>query len=112
METKNLTTEQLKNQRKLKENRDKLKARKNRTHKLIVRGAIAEAAIPGATDMTDEEFQRALFDAIGRCGDAVPCSPQESRGSDLGRAHHHAEAWCISAPLLINRRDLRTNKTT
>ena len=65
METKNLTPE-----------------RKNRTHKLIIRGAIAEAAIPGATDMTDEEFQRALFDAIGRYGDAVPCSPQESRGSD------------------------------
>lgn len=82
METKNLTPEQLKNQQKLKENRDKLKERKNRTHKLIVRGAIAEAAIPGATDMTDEEFQRALFDAIGRYGDAVPCSPQESRGSD------------------------------
>ena len=77
METKNLTIEQLKNQQKLKENRDKLKARK-----LIVRGAIAEAAISGAIDMTDEEFQRALFDAIGRCGDAVPCSPQESRGSD------------------------------
>lgn len=82
METKNLTPEQLKNQQKLKENRDKLKARKNRTHKLIVRGAIAEAAISGAIDMTDEEFQRALFDAIGRYGDAVPCSPQESRGSD------------------------------
>ena len=45
METKNLTPEQLKNQQKLKENRDKLKERKNRTHKLIVRGAIAEAAI-------------------------------------------------------------------
>ena len=82
METKNLTPEQLKNQQKLKENRDKLKERKNRTHKLIARGAIAEAAIPGAIDMTDEEFQRALFDAIGRCGDVVPCSPQESRGSD------------------------------
>lgn len=82
METKNLTPEQLRNQQKLKENRDKLKERKNRTHKLIVRGAIAEAAIPGAIDMTDEEFQRALFDAIGRCGDTVPCSPQESHGSD------------------------------
>ena len=46
METKNLTPEQMKNQQKLKENRDKLKERKSRTHKLIVRGAIAEAAIP------------------------------------------------------------------
>lgn len=82
MKMKNLTPEQLQHQQKLKENRDKLKERKSRTHKLIVRGAIAEAAIPGAIDMTDEEFQRALFDAIGRSGDTVPCSPRESRGSD------------------------------
>ena len=82
METKKLTPEQIKRQQKLKENRDKLKERKSRTHNLIVRGAIEEAAIPGAVYMTDEEFQRALFDAIGRCGNTVPCSPQESRGSD------------------------------
>ena len=82
METKNLTPEQIKHQQKLKENRDKLKERKSRTHKLIVRGAIAEAAIPGAVDMNDQECQRALFDACGRCGNTVPCSPQESRGSD------------------------------
>lgn len=112
METKNLTTEQLKNQQKLKENRDKLKARKNRTHKLIVRGAIAEAAIPGAIDMTDEEFQRALLTQSEVRRYSAMLSARSPAEATLGRAHHHAEAWCISAPLLINRRDLRTNKTT
>ena len=55
---------QLKHQREMKAKRDAVKQRKNRTHRLIVRGAIAESIIPDAEGMTDEEFQQALSLAV------------------------------------------------
>ena len=61
-----LTELQLKHQQQMKEQREKVKERKARTHRLIVRGAISEKAIEGAEEMTDEEFQDALYKAIGK----------------------------------------------
>ena len=73
MEKNNDLTElQLKHQQQMKEKRDAIKLRKQRTHRLIVRGAIAENAIEGALAMTDEQFQEALLQAI--------------RKSEIGRA--------------------------
>lgn len=48
----------------LKENRDRLNARKKRTHRLIVRGTIAESLIDNAEDITDEEFREILAKAL------------------------------------------------
>lgn len=48
----------------LKKNRNKMHERKARTHRLIVRGAIAEKAIENSEYMTDTEFEEALFRAI------------------------------------------------
>lgn len=61
-----LTELQLKHQQQMKEKREAIKRRKERTHRLIVRGAMAENAIEGATSMTDEQFQKALLQAIGK----------------------------------------------
>lgn len=67
MDTENLTELQAKHQQQMKEKRDALKARKARTHRLIVRGAIAETALgDGAETMTDVQFQEALLQAMGR----------------------------------------------
>ena len=57
---------QLKHQQQMKEKRDTIKERKARTHRLIVRGAIAEKVIPNAESMTDEQFQVALYQAVGK----------------------------------------------
>ncbi|MBP3805461.1 MAG: DUF3847 domain-containing protein [Oribacterium sp.] len=79
--TSDFTELQLKHQQEMKEKRDSIKLRKERTHRLIVRGAIAENAIPGSIDMTDEQFQDTLLRAIRR-GSAVATShPQDSHGS-------------------------------
>ena len=56
---------QQKHREQMRANRDKVKARKARTHRLIVRGAIAEGAIPGSESMTNEEFQAELFRQLG-----------------------------------------------
>jgi len=77
-----LTELQLKHQLQMKEKREAIKLRKARTHRLIVRGAIAEKVIPNAESMTDEQFQEALYQAIGK-SDIATGFPQESRGSDL-----------------------------
>ena len=45
----------------MKENRDKVLARKQRAHRLIVRGAIAEKLVKDADKMTDKEFQQELY---------------------------------------------------
>lgn len=75
-----LTELQLKHQVEMKEKREVVKRRKERTHRLIVRGAIAENAIKGAEEMTNEQFQEALFRAIGK--NAIATShPQDSHGS-------------------------------
>ena len=101
MEKNNGLTElQLKHQQQMKEKRDTIRERKARTHRLIVRGAIAEKAIEGAESMTDEQFQQALLKAIGKKSDDIaPSHPQVSSlgrvrrktpaVATLGRAHHH-----------------------
>ena len=71
---------QLKHQQQMKEKRDTIKERKARTHRLIVRGAIAEKVIPNAESMTDEQFQAALYKAVGK-GDIATSHPQDSHGS-------------------------------
>lgn len=76
-----LTELQRKHQQQMKEKRDAIKLRKQRTHRLIVRGAIAENAIDGALDMTDEEFQEALLRAVGKRSAIAPSYPQDSHGS-------------------------------
>ncbi len=48
----------------LKRNRDKQHERKARTHRLIVRGAMVEKAIPNAESMSDAEFEETLFRAM------------------------------------------------
>ena len=77
MEKNNDLTElQLKHQQQMKE-----KLRKQRTQRLIVRGAIAENAIEGALAMTDEQFQEALLQAIRKSGAIATSHPQDSHGS-------------------------------
>lgn len=75
-----LTELQKKHQEQMKEKRDAVKQRKARTHRLIVRGAIAEKVIPNAESMTDEQFQAALYQAVGK-GDIATSYPQDSNGS-------------------------------
>lgn len=81
MEKNNDFTElQLKHQREMKEKREAVKRRKERTHRLIVRGAIAENAIEGASEMTDEQFQDELL-RIVRISASAASYPQDSHGS-------------------------------
>lgn len=75
-----LTELQRKHQEQMKKQRDAIKQRKARTHRLIIRGAIAEKALKGAESMTDEQFQNALFNAIGKT-DIEQSHPQDSNGS-------------------------------
>lgn len=77
-----LTELQKKHQEQMKEKRDAVKQRKARTHRLIVRGAIAEKVIPNAESMTDEQFQAALYQAVGK-GDITTSHPQDSVGRPL-----------------------------
>ena len=82
MEKKNDLTElQMKHQQQMKEKRDAIRLRKQRTHRLIVRGAIAENAIKGAKDMTDEQFQETLLRAIRKSEAIATSHPQDSHGS-------------------------------
>ena len=74
-----LTELQLKHQEQMKEKRDAIKQRKARTHRLIVRGAIAEKVIPNAESMTDEQFQAALYQSVDK-GYNATCHPQDSVG--------------------------------
>lgn len=70
-ELKELKDMQAKHRKELAENREKLEARKKRTHRLIKRGAIAESFIGDiAKDMTDDEFYLALRKLCGMRGDS------------------------------------------
>ena len=82
MEKNNDLTElQLKHQQQMREKRDAIKLRKQRAHRLIVRGAIAENAIEGALDMTDEQFQETLLRAFGKSRAIATSHPQDSHGN-------------------------------
>ena len=72
---------QLRHQQEMREKRDAIKLRKERTHRLIVRGAIAENAIPGSLNMTDEQFQTVLLRAIRKSSAVATSHPQDSHGS-------------------------------
>ena len=72
---------QLRHQQEMREKRDAIKLRKERTHRLIVRGAIAENAIPGSLNMTDEQFQEVLLRAISKSSAVAASHPQDSHGS-------------------------------
>lgn len=62
---------QAKHREELKENRERLKARKQRTHRLIVRGIMAESLVMNAEDMTDDEFKAVLEKALAPEGHAI-----------------------------------------
>lgn len=72
-----LTELQRKHQEEMKEKREKIKQRKARTHRLIVRGAIAENAIEGSSEMTDEQFQEALIRMVRRSNTMAPSHLQD-----------------------------------
>lgn len=55
---------QAKHRKQMKENREKVNARKARTHRLIVRGAIAESFFADAQKMTDKQFEDTLRQLI------------------------------------------------
>jgi len=74
-----ITELQKKHQREMKQKRDAVRKRKARTHRLIVRGAIAEKFVKNAEDMTDTEFQKALIELMN--SDSNICHPQDSNGS-------------------------------
>ncbi len=57
---------QLLHQQQARQKREAIRERKQRAHRLVVRGAMAEGLIAGAEGMTDEEFQEALSQACGR----------------------------------------------
>lgn len=81
MEKNELTELQLKHQQQMKEKREAIKQRKERTHRLIVHGAIAEQFITNAEAMSDEEFKKALDDKIN-VGMIATSYPQDSHRSD------------------------------
>ncbi len=58
-----LELEQLKNQEKKILKQDIVKKRKERTHRLITRGAILESLIENAEELTDEEIKILLEEA-------------------------------------------------
>lgn len=68
---------QQKHREQVKANREKAKARKARTHRLIVRGAIAEQAIPKAETMTDEDFKSELYRRLAPNHYIIP-SPEKN----------------------------------
>ena len=85
MEKNNDLTEiQKKHREQMKENREKIKQRKVRTHRLIVRGAIAEKLVPNAESMTDEEFGQYLYRALSPVKGVSnePSRPQEPLGRE------------------------------
>lgn len=75
-----LEQEQKKHREQMQRKRDAIRARKARTRRLIIRGAIAESVIENAAQMTDLEFEQALYQAIKKAG-AATSPPQEPRGS-------------------------------
>lgn len=68
MDRNELKKLQEKHRREAQEIRAGIKARKERTHRLIVRGAILEKAMPETADMNDEELLKVLL---------LACSPEK-----------------------------------
>lgn len=87
-----LTEIQLKHRQQMKEKREAIRLRKERTHRLIVRGAIAEKVIKGAQKMTNEEFREALIRAVTiRRMPLGRVRRKTLRSSPRQSARHHAK---------------------
>ena len=69
--------------RQLKEQRDKTAARKHRTHRLVVRGAIAEHAMgmdeEQAAAVSNEHFETMLYSALRRQNIVRPAAEKASQ---------------------------------
>ncbi|MBQ9200438.1 MAG: DUF3847 domain-containing protein [Lachnospiraceae bacterium] len=68
--TKNMTIRQLselqqKHRAELEAKKNKIQERKKRSHRLIVRGLMAEALIPDSENLTDEEFKEKFYQLVG-----------------------------------------------
>ena len=66
MEEKKLEALQAKHREQLQEKRNQINERKARTRRLIIRGAIVEAALPEYVNLSNAEFQNKLYEAISR----------------------------------------------
>lgn len=77
-EEKKLKEIQARHRQQMKMNRDKVKERKARTHRLIVRGGMVESMISGADQMTDAEFEQVLYGLIFN----VPAPTTTAPGKD------------------------------
>ena len=64
MSLQELDALQKKHRKQMQQNRADIQARKARTHRLIVRGAIAESFFCNAQDMTDQQFENLLRQLI------------------------------------------------
>ena len=76
-EEERLKEKQARHREQMKANRDKLKERKARTHRLIVRGGMVESMISGADSMSDEEFRAVLYALI--FNEPVPALDKDRR---------------------------------
>lgn len=83
-----LKQKQEQHRQQLKENRDKVKKRKERTRRLIVRGALAEKLIPGAEEMTNDEFQKKLYESISQPDSSVTGKNGIRQQPSAERTHH------------------------
>ena len=74
---------QLQNQQKLLLNRKRTEERRERTHRLIGRGAILEAVFPAVVDMDGEEVKAFLI-ALSRLPGAAELAEKAQNARDKG----------------------------
>ena len=74
---------QLQNQQKILLNRKRSEERRERTHRLIGRGAILEAVFPAVVDMEGEEVKAFLI-ALSRLPGSAELAEKTQNGRDEG----------------------------
>ena len=74
---------QLQNQQKILLNRKRSEERRERTHRLIGRGAILEAVFPAVVEMEGEEFKAFLI-ALSRLPGAAELAEKTQNARDEG----------------------------
>ena len=74
---------QLQNQQKILLNRKRTEERRERTHRLIERGAILEAVFPAVVDMEGEEVKAFLI-ALSRLPGSAELAEKTQNGRDEG----------------------------
>ena len=74
---------QLQNQQKILLNRKRTEERRERTHRLIERGAILEAVFPAVVEMEGEEVKAFLI-ALSRLPGAVELAEKTQNAKDEG----------------------------